>query len=56
VVTVPQTAAAHYKHVARGVFGGGFWWIVLAAFLRLVIFLSDYFRRSRDELRTDNMS
>ncbi len=44
VVTTPQIALGHYKHAAGAVFGGVFWWLILAALLRLVIFLADYLR------------
>ena len=40
----PQMAVAHYKHPAWGALFGVVWWLVLAALLRLVIFLADYFR------------
>jgi uncharacterized protein YqfA (UPF0365 family) len=47
VTTTPQVATAHYKHVAGGVFAGVFWSLLVALYLRFVIFLADYFRRSR---------
>ena len=47
VTTTPQVATGHYKHAAGAVFAGVFWWLVLAVFLRFVIFLADYFRGDR---------
>jgi hypothetical protein len=49
VTTTPQVATAHYKHVAGGVFAGVFWSLLVAVYLRFVIFLADYFRRRRGE-------
>jgi hypothetical protein len=45
VTTTPQVATAHYKHIAGGVFAGVLWSLVVAVYLRFVIFLADYFRR-----------
>jgi hypothetical protein len=53
VTTAPQVATAHYKHVGGGVFAGVFWSLVAAVYLRLVIFLADYFRRRRSGLAVD---
>lgn len=50
VVTVPQLAMEHYKSLIAHVLFGLIWWVVLAAILRLVIFLADYFRRRRNGL------
>ncbi len=48
VITPPQIAFGHYKHVAFAVFVGVVWWLILAALLRLVIFLADYLRGRRE--------
>jgi hypothetical protein len=45
VVIVPQLATEHYRRVGAQVFAGLIWWVILAALLRLVIFLADYFRQ-----------
>ncbi len=44
VITTPQIALGHYMHAAGAAFGGVLWWLILAALLRLVIFLADYLR------------
>jgi hypothetical protein len=44
VTIVPQVAVAHYKHAVTGVITAILWWLVLASFLRLAIFLADYYR------------
>lgn len=48
LVTAPQFALAHFKHAWVGVMTGILSWLVLAAFLRFVIFLADYLRRRRN--------
>jgi hypothetical protein len=45
VVMVPQLVTEHYKSAGVQVFAGLIWWVILAALLRLVIFLADYFRK-----------
>lgn len=50
VTTTPQVATAHYRHVSGGVFAGVFWSLLVAVYLRLVIFLADYFRKRRSGL------
>ena len=48
VVTAPQFGLAHFKHAWAGLITGILWWLSLAAFLRLVIFLTDFLRRRRN--------
>lgn len=50
ITTTPQFIFAHYKHLAGRVSTGLLYWLVVAAFLRLVIFLADYFRNQSDRL------
>jgi hypothetical protein len=50
ITTTPQFVFAQYKHLASRVSGGLLYWLVGAAFLRLVIFLADYFRNRSDHL------
>jgi hypothetical protein len=45
VVTVPQVAVRHYKHVGSGVFAAIVGALLLAALLRFVAFLVDYSRQ-----------
>jgi O-antigen/teichoic acid export membrane protein len=50
VITTPQIALeGHYKHIGGRVFAGVLWWLVLAALLRLAIFVADYFRKRFSE-------
>jgi hypothetical protein len=49
VVIVPQLVTEHYRRVGAHVFAGLIWWVILAALLRLVIFLADYFRQRLNE-------
>jgi hypothetical protein len=44
VVTVPQVAVRHYKHVGAGVFAAIVGMLMLALLLRFVVFVVDYFR------------
>jgi hypothetical protein len=50
ITTTPQFIYAHYRHLAERVSTGLLYWLVVAAFLRLVIFLADYFRSRSDRL------
>jgi hypothetical protein len=50
ITTTPEFIFAHYRHLAGRVSGGLLYWLVGAAFLRLVIFLADYFRNRSDRL------
>lgn len=45
VVTVPQAAVRHHRHVGSGVFATVVGTLLLAALLRFVVFLVDYFRQ-----------
>ena len=51
VIIAPQLALGHYKRAAAAAFGGVIEWLFLAAVLRLVIFLADYFRRRSSKRR-----
>jgi hypothetical protein len=50
ITTAPQFVFAHYRHFAARISTGLLYWLVVAAFLRLVIFLADYFRNRSDRL------
>jgi predicted membrane channel-forming protein YqfA (hemolysin III family) len=50
ITTAPQFVFAHYRHFAGRMSSGVLYWLVVAAFLRLVIFLADYFRNRSDRL------
>jgi hypothetical protein len=50
ITTTPQFVFGHYRHLAGRMSTGLLYWLVLAAFLRLVIFLADYFRNRSDRL------
>ncbi len=52
IVTVPQVAVRHYKHVGAGVFAAIVGTLMLALFLRFVIFVVDYVR-SRQSRRVE---
>jgi apolipoprotein N-acyltransferase len=44
LLTLPQGIPFHHNSAAAGVFAGMIVWLLLAAFLRFVIFLADYLR------------
>ncbi len=50
VITVPQLVTEHFKRVGPHVAWGVVWWLLFAAFLRLIIFLADYFRNRHNRL------
>jgi hypothetical protein len=50
VIVVPELVTEPWSGVAREVIWGVVWWAVLAAYLRLLIFLADYFRKRRNGL------
>jgi drug/metabolite transporter (DMT)-like permease len=50
ITTTPQFIFGHHRHLAARISTGVLYWLVVAAFLRLVIFLADYFRNRRDRL------
>jgi hypothetical protein len=50
ITTTPQFVFGQHRHLAARVSTTVIYWLVVAAFLRLVIFLADYFRNRRDRL------
>jgi cytochrome c biogenesis factor len=50
ITTTPQFIFGHHRHLAARTSTGVLYWLVVAALLRLVIFLADYFRNRSDRL------
>jgi hypothetical protein len=53
IVLVPQLVLEHHRSDSARVFIGIGWWLILAALLRFVIFLADYFRRRLNGVRAN---